>query len=76
MKTRFIIGILVMMVAFEGLCICMAIDVINDKNAYILGLQSDKSICKQELTEQYAEYNKLESKFKDCKRRCGGENVD
>ena len=60
-----------LIILFQGWCIFLAIDVINDKTAYILGLQSDKKVCKEELTEQTAEYNKLESKVKDCKRRCG-----
>jgi hypothetical protein len=59
MNNKIVIVILLLMVLFEGLCISMSIDIINDKTAYINGLLSDRAICNGKLDSIIQDYEKL-----------------
>lgn len=48
-----------------------AMDIINDKNAYINGLQSDKAICNGKLDSLIGDYAKVENDLKEYKRKYG-----
>ena len=65
MKEKVTIIILLIMVLFEGLCISMAIDIINDKTAYINGLLSDRAICNGKLDSITNDYEKLSEELEN-----------
>lgn len=48
-----------------------ALDIINDKNAYINGLQSDRAICNGKLDNIIGDYAKVENDLKEYKRKYG-----
>ena len=58
-KTKAIITILLLMILLEAFCICLAVDIINDKNAYIRGLQSDRNVCNGKLDSIKQDYERL-----------------
>ena len=65
MKDKIIIIILLIMVLLEGFAICLGVDLINDKNAYINGLQSDKNICNGKLDTIIQDYERLSGEMDD-----------
>lgn len=70
-KIRFIIISLGVACLFELFLFIGALDIINDKNAYINGLQSDRAICNGKLDSLIGDYAKVESDLKDYKRKYG-----
>lgn len=48
-----------------------ALDIINDKNAYINGLKSDRAICDGKLDSLIGDYAKVENDLKEYKRKYG-----
>lgn len=58
-KIKATIIILLIMILLEGFCICLAVDLINDKNAYIRGLQSDRNVCRGKLDSITQDYERL-----------------
>ena len=70
---RIIIIILLILMLFEGLAICLGVDIINDKNAYINGLKSDRTICNGKLDDITQDYAKMENELKEYQRKYGDE---
>ena len=66
-----LIIILLIMVFLEGFAICLGVDLINDKNAYIRGLQSDKAVCNGKLDSIIGDYAKMENELREYKRIYG-----
>ena len=63
-----LIIILLIMVFLEGFAICLGVDLINDKNAYINGLQSDRTVCNGKLDTIIQDYSKMENELREYKR--------
>lgn len=70
-RTRFIIITLIVLCLILLFITCLAIDIINDKNAYINGLLSDRSICNGKLDSIKGDYAKLDNELKEYKRKYG-----
>ena len=68
---RFLIITLGIACLFELFMILGMIDIINDKTAYINGLQSDKAICNGKLDSIIGDYAKIEKDLKEYKRKYG-----
>lgn len=56
---------------FELFLFIGALDIINDKTAYINGLQSDRAICNGKLDSLIGDYAKVENDLKEYKRKYG-----
>lgn len=68
---RFLLIILIVACLFELFLIIGAVDIINDKTAYINGLQSDRAICNGKLDDIIGDYAKVENDLKEYKRIYG-----
>ena len=71
MKDKIINIILLIMIVMQGLVICLGVDLINDKNAYINGLQSDRNICEGKIDTIIQDHAIIEHELKEYKRVYG-----
>lgn len=67
-RVRFLIITLIVACLFELFLILGGIDIINDKNAYINGLLSDRNICNDKLDGIIQDYAKIDNELQDYKR--------
>ena len=70
-KIRFLMITLSIACLFELFLFIGALDIINDKTAYINGLQSDRAICNGKLDDIIGDYAKIENDLKEYKRKYG-----
>jgi len=68
---RFLIISLGIACLFELFLITGAIDIINDKTAYINGLLSDRAMCNGKLDSLKHDYRKMEDELKEYQEKYG-----
>lgn len=70
-KSRYLTITLILLLLLSMFFIILSIEVINDKNAYINGLLSDRAICNGKLDNIKNDYGKMEDELKEYQEKYG-----